>query len=167
VALGKDGRIYLLNRNNLGGISAPVSSATVSTSYIINSAVVYRTANTTYVLFRGPGSGCPSGQSGAFTAVKLTAASPPTAAIAWCAGAATLVSASVSMTDAQGSNALVWTVGSDNRLRALDATTGQTVYAGGSSTDVMSSVQRYQAPVVANGRVFVAANNRVYAFAPQ
>ena len=32
VALGKDGNAYLLNRDNLGGISAPVASSHVSTN---------------------------------------------------------------------------------------------------------------------------------------
>jgi hypothetical protein len=30
LALGKDGKAYLLNRNNLGGITAPVASANVA-----------------------------------------------------------------------------------------------------------------------------------------
>ena len=38
VALGKDRNAYLLNRNNLGGMSAPVAQGVVSSGQIINSA---------------------------------------------------------------------------------------------------------------------------------
>ena len=43
VALGKDGNAYLANRDNLGGISAPVASAHVANGNIIQAAVTYRT----------------------------------------------------------------------------------------------------------------------------
>jgi outer membrane protein assembly factor BamB len=48
----------------------------------------------------------------------------------------------------------------------LDGDTGKSIFAGGTSTDTMSSVQKFAVPIVANGRVFVAANNQVYAFTP-
>jgi hypothetical protein len=38
VALGKDGNAYLLNRTNLGGVSAPLAQAHVSTTQIIQAA---------------------------------------------------------------------------------------------------------------------------------
>jgi hypothetical protein len=52
VALGKDGNAYLLNRSNLGGVSAPVASLHVSGSSIIQAAATYRTNQGTYVAFR-------------------------------------------------------------------------------------------------------------------
>ena len=74
VALGKDGKAYLLNRNNLGGVSAPVASANVGGT-IIQAAATYRTALGTYVVFR------PS--SGTLTAFRITATNPPTIATGW------------------------------------------------------------------------------------
>src|SRR5215470_3998497 len=52
VALGKDGNAYLLNRDNLGGISLPIASSLVSTSFIIQAAATYRTNQGTHVAFR-------------------------------------------------------------------------------------------------------------------
>ena len=52
LALGKDGNAYLLNRNNLGGITAPVASANVGVAIRGQSAASYRTANGKYFVFR-------------------------------------------------------------------------------------------------------------------
>jgi hypothetical protein len=80
----------------------------------------------------------------------------------WCGGPTSVTSPAISMTDTAGSNALIWMVGfADNLLHAHDAETGQEVFAGG--TDVVTSVQRFQAAIVAHGRVFVVGD-RVYAF---
>src|SRR4029077_345876 len=55
VALGKDGNAYLLNRNNLGGVSAPLAQASVGGT-IIQAAATYKTTLGTFVVLR-PGSG--------------------------------------------------------------------------------------------------------------
>src|SRR5205823_5135952 len=52
VALGKDGNAYLLNRDNLGGISAAVASFNVTPQAIIQGAATYRTNQGTYVACR-------------------------------------------------------------------------------------------------------------------
>jgi hypothetical protein len=52
VAMGKDRKAYLVNRDNLGGISQPVTSAQVASSTILQAAVTYRTKQGTYVAFR-------------------------------------------------------------------------------------------------------------------
>lgn len=166
VALGKDGKAYAVNRANLGGISAGTSVATVAGNAIITAPAAYATSSGSFVVFKGNGSGCPSGQSGGLTALKIGATSPPSISVAWCGGPSTNDSAAVSMSDAQGQDAIVWIVGSDNKLHGLDANTGTSVYAGGTGTDTMSTVQKFETPIVANGRVFVAANNQVYAFTP-
>ena len=166
IGLGKDGKAYVLNRANLGGISAALSEATVSTGTIINAAAEYTTSSGTFVVFKGTGSGCPSGQSGGLTAIKIGASSPPSVTVAWCGGPATQDSPAVSMSNAQGQDAIVWVVGSDNKLHGVDGNTGASVYAGGAATDTMSAVQKFETPIVANGRIFVAANNQVYAFTP-
>jgi outer membrane protein assembly factor BamB len=164
VSLGKDDNAYLLNRANLGGMDAtPLAKTKVSNGAIINAMVGYTTAkNATYVVFKGSGSGCPSGQTGGLTALKITAASPPTVSVAWCRGPATSYSPAVSQTDSTGSNTVVWAVGSDNKLYALDGDTGATLF----TSTAMSAVQSIQTPIIANGRVFVASNSQVYAFKP-
>ena len=55
VAMGKDGNAYLLDRDNLGGVTVPVASLHVSNNVIIQAAATYRTNQGTYVAFRGNG----------------------------------------------------------------------------------------------------------------
>ena len=51
LATGKDSNAYLLNRNNLGGITAPVAQLSVGFT-IGQSSATYRTAQGTYFVFR-------------------------------------------------------------------------------------------------------------------
>ena len=166
IGLGKDGNAYLHDRSNFGGIGSPLVLASVATGTIINAAAAYTTPKGSYVVFKGAGKNCPSGQSGGLAAIKIAAANPPAISMAWCGGPATQESPAVSATDAQGTDAVVWIVGNDNKLYGLDGDTGKSIFAGGTSTDAMSSVQKFETPIIANGRVFVAANNQLYAFAP-
>ena len=50
LALGKDGNAYLLNRNNLSGITAPVAQLTLGL-VIGNHRLTYHTAQGTYFVF--------------------------------------------------------------------------------------------------------------------
>ena len=162
VALGKDDNAYLLDRANLGGMDAtPLAKTKVSNGAIINAFVGYTTAKGTYVVFKGAGSGCPGG-TGGLTALKISATNPPAISVAWCAGPGTSGSPAVSQTDASGANTVVWAVGSDNKLYALDGDMGTTLF----TSTAMSAVQSIQTPIIANGRVFVASNSQVYAFKP-
>src|SRR3954469_13653714 len=74
VAIGKDRNGYLLDRNNLSGIVAPVAQASVAAGPVINSAVSYRTSQGTFVALR---------PSGTLTTFQITATSPPTIATGW------------------------------------------------------------------------------------
>ncbi|HEX3906024.1 MAG TPA: hypothetical protein VH853_24590, partial [Polyangia bacterium] len=120
VALGKDQNAYLLNRANLGGMDAtPLAKTQVSNGNIISAAAAYTTSKGSYVVFRGSGSNCPGG-TGGLVALKITAANPPTISTAWCGGPAGSGSPAVTQTDASGSNTIVWSVGSDNKLHGVD-----------------------------------------------
>src|SRR5215475_1252369 len=72
VALGKDGKTYLLNRDNLGGISAPVASFQIPLQPVVQAAATYRTNQGTYVACRVA--------SVQLSALRLTATNPPTIA---------------------------------------------------------------------------------------
>jgi hypothetical protein len=168
VALGKDGNAYLLQRSNLGGMDAtPFAKLKVANGAIINAFAAYTTPKASYVVFKGAGTGCPSGQSGGLTAIKIvpgaSATTAPTMSIGWCGGPGTSGSPAVSQMDATGAITYVWSVGSDNKLYAVDGDTGVNV---STSATAMTAVQAIQTPIVANGRIFVASNSQVYAFKP-
>ena len=165
VGLGKDGKIYLVDRNNLGGVGRPVAVSKVARNPIINAAAAYTTSRGTYVVFKGNGSNCPAGQSGDLTAVRITPGNPPTVKTAWCAQQNGAGSPMVTTIDGH-SEAIVWSVGAegDNRLHGFDGDTGQIIFAGGGSGDVIGLVRRFHTPILAGGRIYVAADGVVKAF---
>jgi hypothetical protein len=166
VGLGKDGNIYLANAANLGGISTPgangegVGSLRVASNQIIQAGAAYRTATATYVVFKGNGMGCPSG-SGDLTAVRISAASPPKPSVAWCATQGGNGSPIVTTTDGQA-DAIVWSLGS--RLVGFDGDTGAVIFNGGGASDTISTLSKFVTPIVARGRIYVAADANVYSF---
>ncbi len=158
VALGKDGNAYLLNRSNLGGVGAPVSQSAVGGT-IIQAAATYRTALSTYVVYR---------QSSSITkAFKITATNPPTVATGWSiTGQSGASSPFVTSTDGTN-NVIVWVVGSggDNRLHGYNGNTGAVVYAGGGANELMTGTRGYNAnAIAARGHIYVAADNKVFKF---
>ena len=106
VALGKDGNAYLVNRDNLGGISAPMASSQVSNNRIIQAAATYRTNQGTYVAFRSSGS--------ILATFQITATSPPTIASGWSVIRNGCGSPFVTSTDGTN-NMIVWVVGTPTR----------------------------------------------------
>jgi outer membrane protein assembly factor BamB len=158
VAMGKDQHAYLLNRDNLGGITAPIASAQESFSYIIQAAAAYRTTQSTYVALRAGGD--------KLRAFRITAASPPTIATGWDVARNGCGSPFVSSTDGTN-NTIVWVVGAsgDQRLHGYDGDTGAVVYAGGGANELMAGTHSYSTTgIVARGRIYVATDNKVYAF---
>jgi len=174
VALGKNGVAYLLDRENLGGVGSGdgttgegLFSAHVVGGPIINAAAAYTTAQGTYIVFKGTGSNCPSGQSGDLTALKITAGSPPQFTTAWCASQNGLGSPMVTTTDGSD-NAIVWGLGAESsqKLRGFDGDTGAVIFDGGGSADTMKGLRRYDTAIAAKGRIYVAGDNAVFAFVP-
>jgi hypothetical protein len=166
VSLGKNGTAYLLDRANLGGESTGgIFSAAVASNEIINAAAAYTTTQGTYVVFRGAGLHCPSGQSGGDLIAIRISGTPPSFRTAWCAMQNGVGSPIATTTDGTA-NPIVWSVGAegDYRLHGFDGDTGQVVFNGGGASELMANVRRFQTPIVAKGRIFVAAEGRVYAF---
>jgi hypothetical protein len=157
VAMGKDGNAYLLNRDNLGGITNPVASSHVSGGFIMQAAATYRTNQATYVAFRpGPHT---------VSAFRITATSPPTIDTGW--GANQNGGSSPFVTSTDGTNdMIVWVVGGDDqRLHGYDGDTGAVVYAGGGANELMAATHSYSTTgIAARGRIYVAGDNKVYAF---
>lgn len=156
VALGKDGNAYLINRNNLGGISAPVASASVASGSIIQAGASYRTTQGTYVVLRG---------SNAVTAFRINPTSPPTITVAWNVTQSGRGSPFVTSTDGIH-NVIVWVVGAegDQRLHGYNGDTGAVIYGGGGTNELMTGTRRFNTGIAARGRIYYAADNKVYAF---
>jgi len=159
LALGKDGNAYLLNRNNLGGIIAPVASANVDGVIRGQSAAAYRTNQGTYFVFRAG--------SSAISAYKITATNPPAIAPAWSVSQSGQGSPWVTTTDGTN-NVIVWVAGSDSggdqRLHGYNGDTGAVVYAGGGANELMTNTRKWNTGIVARGRIYFAADSKVYSF---
>lgn len=157
VAIGKDRNAYLLDRNNLGGVTAPLAQSVVSSGTVINAAATYRTSLGTYVVLRPV--------SGTLTAFKINAASPPTIATGWSASSSGRSSPFVTTTDGTN-NSIVWAfgVGASQRLFGYNGDTGAVIYAGGGANDVISGTRAFNTGIAARGRIYVAGDNKVYAF---
>ena len=158
LALGKDGKAYLLNRDNLGGIRAPVASAQVATSVRGQAAVTYRTRQGTYFVFRAT--------SGAISAYRITATNPPTIVPKWNVPQNGEGSPWVTTTNGVD-NAIVWAANSgngDQRVRGFNGDTGAVVYAGGGPNELMNGTSKWNTGIVARGRMYFAGTNKVYAF---
>jgi hypothetical protein len=160
IALGKDMKAYLAGQKNLGGLGNWLASKPVSTEQIIQAAAAYTTSSGTFVAFRGNGVGCPAG-TGEITTLNISAAAPPAITVAWCAGPTGTGSPIVTTTDGKAES-IVWYVAAegDNKLYGLNAETGDMIAA----SDAMSGINRFQTPIAAKGRIFVAGPDTLYAF---
>src|SRR5438876_7374244 len=157
LALGKDGNAYLVNRNNLGGIGGTVYQANVNGINRGTSAVTYHTSQGTYIAFHN--------DVGQIRAYKITATNPPTITFAWSMNQTGRGSPWVTTTDGTN-NTIVWVAGvaGDQRLHGYDGDTGAVIYAGGGSNELMAGTRRWNTGIVARGRIYYAADNKVYAF---
>ena len=159
LALGKDRNAYLINRNNLGGITAPVAQANMVSGATNRgtSAVTYHTSQGTYFAFHDDGN--------AISAYKITAANPPTIVFSWSVGQSGRGSPWVTTTDGTN-NVIVWVAGvaGDQRLHGYNGDTGAPVYTGGGASELMTGTRQWNAGMVARGRIYFGADNKVYAF---
>src|SRR5437899_677670 len=157
LALGKDSNAYLINRNNLGGINGPVYQANVGGINRGTSAVTYHTSQGTYIGFQN--------DAGTIRAYRVTATNPPTIVFAWSQSQNGRGSPWVTTTDGIN-NVIVWVAGvaGDQRLHGYDGDTGVVIYAGGGANELMSGTRQWNTGMVARGRIYLGADNKVYAF---
>jgi len=168
LALGKDGKAYLLDRSNLGGIGGARDVARVARNPIRTAPAVLPTQNGSYVALEGNGAGCPNGVSNAgLTVLKIEAHPAPKVSTAWC-GAVYGRGAPIVTTDDDNSNPIVWMVGAegDDRLHGFRADTGAPVFTGGGPSDAMTGLRHFVTILASDDRLFIAADNRLYAFKP-
>ena len=122
-------------------------------------AATYRTPQGTYFVFRNG--------SSSLSAYKITATNPPAIVPAWSVSQTGKGSPWVTTTNGTN-NAIVWVVsasGGDQRLHGYNGDTGAVIYAGGGPNELMQNTRKWNTGIVARGRIYFAADNKVYAFA--
>jgi len=158
LALGKDRNAYLLDRNNLGGVSMPVAQMNVSSSTLRGtSSVAYQTGEGTHFAFHN--------ESGELRSYIINATNPPTIALAWNVNQGGRGSPWVTTTDGTN-NAIVWVAGveDDGKLHGYNGDNGAVVFAGGGPNEQMSGTRQWNTGMVARGRIYFGADNKIYAF---
>ena len=161
VALGKDGKAYLLDQRNLGGIGHALAEQQVSPRPIRTAAAVFPLSGGTAVAFEGPGSSCPADRARHdLTVLKITA-SPPAIATIWCGAIDGRGAPIVTTTDGH-SNPIVWMLGAegDDRLYGFRGDTGERVVV----TGAMKGLRHFETLIATPDRLYVAGDNALYAF---
>jgi hypothetical protein len=167
LALGKDARAYLLDRNNLGGIGGSLAAAVVARSPIRTAPAAYPDGSDgVFVAFKGQGAACPAARrDNNLTALRIAGHSPPSISTAWCGPFQGEGSPVVTTTDGH-SNPIVWIVGAegDGRLHGYRGDTGEPLFPGGGPDDAMTGLRRFQSVLPAGNRLYIVADRRLYAF---
>ncbi len=166
LALGKDGRAYLLDRDDLGGIGGALVAPTVASNRVHASPAAYPEANGVIVAFEGRGARCPNPRTDdALTALEIRAGAPPSVATLWCGGLTGRSAPIVTTTDGR-SDPIVWILGAegDNRLHGFRGDTGAVLFGGGGPGDQMTGLHHLQTLLATGDRLYVGADDRLYAF---
>jgi subtilase family serine protease len=160
VAVGKQGVIYLLNRDNMGGLC---TTCTAADTQIIQEIPLSGYGNTTPVYWNN--TVYFSWAKNPITAYKLNSgmlASPP------AAQSAAFPTPSHAVITANGnSNGIVWVINGGNTLFALDAITLVTLYnsnQAASSRDTLPPLAHFATPIAADGQVFVGTQNSLVVY---
>ena len=164
VAGGKDQNLYVLDRDNLGGVGGELLVAQVANNQIKGAPAAYTTAQGTYVALhveQGSGSSCPPGQGGNLVVVQITQ-SPMAVRTAWCSTQRNLGSPMVTTTDGTA-NPIVWNA--NDHLYGWDGDTGA-LLVGGAMTAMSTAMQGWNTPINAKGRMAVAVNGQLFVFTP-
>jgi hypothetical protein len=162
-AIGKGGKAYLLDRDNLGGIGGEVASAQVTSARAAASPAVWGVGDGVFVAFQVGGANCPPDTPGTgLLVLKIVADPQPQISTAWC-NKVVSHSGSPIVTTADGrSDPIVFALGSyfDNRLYAYRGDTGELL----APPQPVSGTTKFQTLIAADGRLYVTGGGRVYAF---
>lgn len=171
VAPAKNGRVYFLDSNNLGGSLgqlADLAVADVMSQSVYTAPTAYTTSTGVYAaITTGTGSQCkdPVGMNdGSVMGIMLkpgaTPDKAPTPAITWCAKVgtdnATVHRSPISTNSAGTSDPIVWQL-DGSKLKGFDGDTGAVVFDGGTGT--CGGVHGFTTLIVANGHILAAGDS--------
>ncbi len=161
IAFGKDGKAYLVNRNDLGGIGGELEASQVANGGIRTAPAIYESDAQTLVAFQSSGSSHCSG--GNITMLSIAASGSPLINFDWCKALNGGGAPVITTTDGT-SEPIVWAVGADgdDLLHGYDATNGNIVFSGTGTQ--MSGLHHFQTILATRNRFYVGADNAVYAF---
>jgi hypothetical protein len=162
LALGKDRKAYLLDRNNLGGIGGQLAMETVSERSIITAPATYPAADGIFVALQAEGTHCPTQARGLLT-LKIRPGLWSAITTAWCAAVRGRGAPIVTTTDGH-SYPIVWVLGAegDNQLHGLRGDTGETLFTG--PPQAMTGLRHFHTLIATEDRLYVAADGNIYAF---
>ncbi len=160
LALGKDGKAYLLNPDDLGGIGGQIAIAHAAGTVIITGPAFFPSEGRVLVVYQAERAVCPGGGTGA--GIAAIAVSATTLTPAWCAPLDGRGAPIVTTLDGH-SEPIVWVAGAegDDRLHAFRGDTGQSLYT---SPESISGLRHFVTALVADGRLYLAGDGRVTAF---
>ncbi|MEA2696280.1 MAG: hypothetical protein QOI66_551 [Myxococcales bacterium] len=158
----KDGHLYFLDPNNLGGMGGEKFDLVIATqgmSLVAAAPASYVTDKGAYIVMATQGGHCPPG--GPTGSVVIGVSVPVVAGaiaptVAWCASGSggTFAATSPVVTTTDGKkDAVVWYI-SGGTLKGVDGDTGAQVFSGGAC-----QVERWTSPIVAKGARIVAGGN--------
>jgi hypothetical protein len=192
VILGKDGRAYVLDRHDLGGIGGALAVAAVSNRAIRTAPVTYPAGDGAFVAFQGEGAECPIAvgertwsigpwlrqingrvlrvlrrwlkvDDNELAVLKVRSSPSPTIETAWCGTLRGAGSPIVTTTDGR-SNPIVWMLGAegDDLLHGFKGDTGEILFGGSGQT--MAGLHHFQSLIAAEDRLYIGADGQLYAF---
>ena len=165
LALGKDGKAYLLDRTNLGGIGGAIAIGQAARGAIITAPAVYPVRDAIFVAYQARGAVCPTGSyTSGIGALAVTADPSHRLYSAWCARLDGRGAPIVTTTNGS-SDPIVWAVGAegDDRLHGFRGDTGQEIFTG-AADDRMTGLRHFATILAATGRFYVAGDGRIFAF---
>lgn len=162
LALGKDRKAYLLDRDALGGIGGELAATTVAARAIITAPAAYPAQDGVLVALHADGAQCPAGGGNGLVALSVRAQPRPAVSTAWCASMRGAGAPIVTTTDGH-SDPIVWMLGAegDDRLHGFRGDTGEPLFTG----PPLSGLRHFQTLIATQDRLYVAADGAVYAFA--
>jgi hypothetical protein len=171
---GKDGNVYLVNRDNLGGMGAQLSMATMNATMRTSPASFKDDTGTVWAYASAENGGNTSNVPKGIAGFKITIDSVTKKSkltYTWTSTRALVFPGTPAVSSSPDSkNAITWVIDTNKSaqhtdtsagqgiLLAFDAKTGKELYASNKNAarDGMGQARKFTAPIIANGRVFVS-----------
>ena len=161
LALGKDRRAYLLDREHLGGIGGQLLARQVADAPIRTAPALYRVGDAIYAAFQGPGASCPQPQRGDDLTVLRIQGVTQALQTVWCAPLAGRGAPIVTTIDGTA-QPIVWILGADGdrRLHAFRGDTGQPLFVSAA----LPGLRTFETLIASDDHLYVGADDNVFAF---